>query len=344
MDFSEKMDIFLSEYQNKTDISGIVRVTLKDKIIYERCIGFADRENCIPITSDNVFSFYSLSKPFLAIGIMKLQDDGLVDINDHPAKYVPEAKGFDERVTIRQMLSHSSGLPDFEQTVEFKEKFKHGCPEALRDQLKELVKFPMHFEPGTSTYYANINMTLCALAIENITGLKYADYMKENIFKPFNMRSAYVDSKELNVDLRAKGYELVDGTVKHVDRALDWCLGAADIIGTVDDVYCLNKAIKHKLILKSETWDDILTPPRGTFALGCRVDEWHGKKRIIHNGGHTGFRTLHIQLPEDDFDLIILSNTGWGDARNDISEAVYKFYYGESDIAEHKLQMDVGYI
>lgn len=344
MDLTENLDIYLSEFQNKTDISGIVRVTLKDKIIYEKCMGLADRENGVPITSDTVFSFYSLSKPFLAIGIMKLQDDGLIDINDHPAKYVPEAKGFDERVTIRQMLTHSSGLPDFEQTVEFKERFKHGSPDELREQLKELVKYPQHFEPGTSTYYANINMTLCALAIENITGVEYADFMAENVFKPFGMKQAVVDSRELTVDNRAMGYELVDKTVKQVDRALDWCLGAADIIGTVDDVYCLNKAIKQKLLLKPETWDDILTPPRGTFALGCRVDMWHGKKRIIHNGGHLGFRTLHIQLPEDDLDIIILSNSGWGDARHDISEAVYQLYYGESNIAEPKLQMDVGYI
>ncbi len=344
MDFSEKLDIFLAEYQKKTNISCIVRVTLKDNIVYERCLGFADRESGIPITSDAVFSFYSLSKPFLTVGILKLQDEGLVDINEHPAKYVPEAEGFDKRVTIRHMLTHSSGLPDFEQTVEFKEKFKHGFPDELREQLKELVKYPMHFEPGTSTYYANINMSLCALVIENITELKYADFMVENVFKPLGMNQAMVDNRDLTVKNRAVGYEMVDGSVKRVDRALDWCLGAADIIGTVNDVYCLNKAIKQKLLLKSETWDDILTPPRGTFALGCRVDSWHGKKRIIHNGGHLGFRTLHIQLPEDDFDIIILSNSGWGDARNDISEAVYKFYYDESDVAEPKLQMDVGYI
>ncbi len=346
MNFSEKLDKFLSEYHEKTDISGIVRVTLKDETIYEKCMGLADRENGTPITSDSVFSFYSLSKPFLAIGIMKLQDDGLIDINDHPAKYVPEAKGFDERVTIRQMLSHSSGLPDFEQTVDFKEKFKHGFPEELREQLKELVKYPMHFEPGTSTFYANINMSLCALAIENITGMKYADYMKQNVFKPFNMKTARVDNRRLEVRSRAKGYEFANGVIQQVDRATDWCLGAADIIGTVDDVYCLNKAIKHKLLLKPETWAEILTPyhPNGTFALGCRVDAWHTKKRILHNGGHTGFRTLHIQLPQDDFDIIILSNSGWGDARNDISEEIYKTYYGDSDSVSPKLQMDEGYI
>ncbi len=346
MCFCEKSDSFLADYVKKTDISCSVRVTVKDKIIYEKFMGMADRENNIPITLDTVFSFYSLSKPFLAIGIMKLQDDGLIDINEHPAKYVPEAKGFDERVTIRQMLSHSSGLPDFEQTVEFKERFKHGYPEELREQLKELVKYPMLFEPGTSTTYANINMILCALAIENITGMKYADYMKQIVFKPFDMKTAHVDNIDLTVDTRAQGYELADGLVKPVGRTLNWCHGAADIIGTVDDVYALNKAIKHKLLLKSETWDTVLTPVRlhGTFALGCRVDEWHGKKRIIHNGGHTGFRTLHIQLPQDDFDIIILSNSGWGDARNDISEAIYEAYYGESNIKSSKLQMDVGYI
>ena len=125
--------------------------------------------------------------------------------------------------------------------------------------------------------------------------------------------------------------------------------GAGDIVGTLDDVYCLNKAIKHRLLLKDETWKEVLSPsPINNMGMGCTVSDWHGKQRITHNGGHLGFRTLHIQLPEDDFDLIFLSNSGFGDARWDISEMVYRAFYGDEDtIGEstgETVEMDKGYI
>ena len=109
-------------------------------------------------------------------------------------------------------------------------------------------------------------------------------------------------------------------------------------------MYCLNKAIKHQLLLKPETWEEILTPsPLNSKGLGCSVTTWHDKKRITHNGGYTGFRTLHIQLPEDDFDLILLSNAGFGDARGAFSEAIYEAWYGQTDGASTVLEMDKGY-
>ena len=80
------------------------------------------------------------------------------------------------------------------------------------------------------------------------------------------------------------------------------------------------------------------------MGLGCNVRQWHGKKRITHNGGSRGFRTLHIQLPEDDFDIIILSNSGFGDARGDISEMVHDAYYGNEDKTKAVFEMDKGYI
>lgn len=80
------------------------------------------------------------------------------------------------------------------------------------------------------------------------------------------------------------------------------------------------------------------------MGMGCTVSTWHNKKRITHNGGWDGFRTLHIQLPEDDFDIIFLSNSAWGNARNDIAEAVYEAFYGDDNAVSEEVKMDAGYI
>lgn len=343
--FSKKLDCFIDEYYKNNKNSGYLRITSKDEIVYERCIGYADIENEIPFTKESMFTFYSLSKPFSAIGLLKLKDKGLVDLDAHPSKYLPEASGFDERVTIRHMLHHISGLPDFVQTANFNEKGITGLPEQMREQLKELTNYPMVFEPGTQGMYANINFILCALIIENVSGMKYSDYMEKEVFEPLGMTNAKVDCKNLVLKSRVKGYEMQGNSIVEVDKDTDWMFGAGDIVGTADDVYCLNKAIKHKLLLKPETWEEALTPTEiFPMGMGCMVFNWHGKKRINHNGGSVGFRTLHVQILEDDFDIILLSNSGWGEARDDFAEAIYELWYGDNTDAGQKVQMDAGYI
>lgn len=343
--FNEKMDSFINWYTKENKNTGCLRVTLKDEIIYEKYIGFADIEKQIPVNKKSMFTLYSLSKPFCAIGLMKLKDKNLVDIDCHPAKYVPECQAFDNRLTIRQILHHISGLPDFVQTAHFEQIYQSGLPNQIRDQLLELAEYPMLFEPGTKAMYANINFIICALIIENVSNMRYDEYMKREVFEPLGMYSAMVDNKNLSVSNRVKGYEIENDRIIACGPELNWMFGAGDIIASVDDVYCLNKAIKHKLLLTHKTWKEVLTPSElNSMGIGCTISSWHGKKRITHNGGCTGFRTLHIQLPEDDFDIIFLSNSGWGEARNDYAEAIYEAYYGKDDIADEKVSMDVGYI
>ena len=343
--FSEKLSCFLDDYSKNNNFFGVVRITLKDRVIFQKNIWYADFEKAIPFDDNSIFSFYSLSKPFLAIAIMKLYEEGKIDIDAHPSVYIPEAANFHKDVTFRTMLHHASGLPDFVQTAHFEEKYNSGASEYLREQLKDLSKFPNVFMPNTSGMYANINMILCALAIENITGISYAEYMKENVFIPLGMKTAEVDNNKLVIENRVQGYELLKNKVITVDRCTDWMLGAADIVGTLDDVYCLNLAIKHKKLLKKETWNEILTSsPITGYAMGCVVTKWNGKTKIQHNGGYTGFRTFHIQVLEDDFDIIILSNSGWGNARNDFSEKIFELYYGQNTSPSETIEMDKGYI
>ncbi len=345
-DAVKNLDGFIDGYYKENKNSGIIRITLKDEILFEKYFGYADIENKTPFCSESMFTFYSLSKPFCAIGLLKLRDKGLVDLDKHPSEYVPEAQGFDGRVKIKHLLLHTSGIPDFDISTDFRKNGLSGTPDKLRSQLYELAKYPMYFEPDTDFKYTNINYILCALIIENVSGMKYADYMQKEVFLPLGMKSACIDSKGLEIENRVTGYVLDENkNILPINRATDWAFGAGDCIGTADDVYCLNKAIKHGLLLKKETWDEVFTTSsHAPFGMGCTVTDWHGKKRIRHNGGWDGFRTLHIQLPEDDFDIIVLSNSGWGNLRDDISEKVYELFYGENRDAGEKVQMDAGYI
>lgn len=342
--YKNKIDIFITDYCKDHYFSGSLKITIKNQTIYQKSVGFADFENKIPFNDDSLFTLYSLSKPFCTLGLFKLVDKGLIDINAHPSKYLPQASGFDKNLKIHHLLRHISGLPDFEQTEEFKNKYAPANTCDLRKHVELISNYPMRFSPGQSSMYANVNFIFCALIIENVSGQKYSDYMKKEVFLPLEMKTAYVDDRDIVAKNKVKGYSVdKSGNFTPVEKSYNWLLGAGDIVGTVNDVYCLNKAIKNRLLLSEESWQEILTPsPLNSMGMGCSVYNWHNKYRISHNGGHYGFRTLHIQLPNDDFDLILLSNCD-ADSRTAISEGIHDIFYGKDDKVSI-FEMDKGYI
>jgi len=343
--FRKKLDCFLDEYCEKEQISGVLRLTLRDQVIYEKYMGWADRENQIPFTNDSVFNFYSITKAFCSVGFMKLVEQGLVDLDKHPGVYLPEAKGFDHRVTLRQILQHTGGLPDFAQDTDLPKHRPGYTGTQLRSYIEELTTYPQHFDPGTGDHYSNINYILPALIIEELTGRAFPEYMQHEVFEPLGANTAQIADKDTVVEQRVKGYNCQDGQVVYVGHNEAWMYGAGDCIGRVDDVYCLNKAVKHRLLLQPESWEQILNPsPINHKGFGCTITNWGDKHRIQHNGGSRGFRTLHIHVPEDDFDLILLSNSGWGEARAHISRAIFDACYQTGGEPVITVEMDKGYI
>ena len=337
----------IDDYARAEGFSGVIRVTHKDQILYERSVGYADVAEKREFSANSRFTLYSLSKPFCALGLMKLWDKGLIDLSAHPSVYVPEVAGLHESLTVHHLLTHTSGIPDFFKTSAFYKNHKEEKNPDLRALLPELCACPAFFLPGESAHYQNTNFILSALIIENVSGMAYADYMREEVFLPLGMTTAVVEPPTgLDLPERVTGYEKAeDGTLYPAKRNVFFMLGGGDIVGRVDDVYCLNHAIKHKLLVSEEAWERILTPaPQNHKGYGCTLTTWHGKRRITHNGGFIGFRTLHVQLPEDDFDIILLSNTGFGDARKVISEYIHDCFYGDSSAPTQDVEMDTGYI
>jgi len=343
--FKAKMDAYLDEYCRLYKFSGTLRVTHKGETIYKRHMGYADIEHSIPITDDSVFTIYSMSKPLCAIGFMLLWDRGLVSLDDHPGKYVPEAAGFHPDLTYYHMLHHISGLPDFDDFPEL--KFRHSAkkPFDLRAMVKDMAETCEIKAPGNDRY-ANINFAIPALTIENITGMPYAEFMKKEVFEPLGMKNTCIDYNGHLIPGRVRGYDIRGRELVSVKIDFDYFLGSGDAASTVDDIYTLSREIMSHKLLSDAAWEHILTPvPGGAYGKGCSVTDWHGKRRITHNGGHNGFRTMHVLLPEDDFDIVLLSNSGYGNSRYSLTEAVYTAFYGADNTDSGKaVNMDAGYI
>lgn len=341
-----KLNAKIDTYTKTEGFSGVIYIRQSDQLLYERAIGYANEEKKLPFRDDSIFTLYSISKFLCALGIMKLVDRGLVALDAHPGEYLPEAEGFDKRMTIYHLLHHTGGVNDLLQRDEGKALYENDNTKTTRDLVKILSDLPQIFAPGTEALYSNANYMILALIIENITKKSYAEYMKQEVFAPLGMKSTVVDKKGLEIPNRVQGYQKKNGNIVPIEKCYFSMFGAGDIVATPADVYRLYFAMRDKMLISKESWNVILTPsPLNNMGCGCTVASWHGYKRIINNGGCDGFRLMHFYLPEKDFDVIILSNYGFGDARPIIAEFIYEsFFEDENDGITVNVEMDKGYI
>ncbi|MBR2615400.1 MAG: beta-lactamase family protein [Clostridia bacterium] len=336
----ERLDRAIREYCEREQIGGVLRCARGDEVLYEASFGLANRETGEAFCPESVF--HSMTKPFCAIGFLRLVERGLVSLSDHPSKVIGEMAGVHPRLCFHHLLRHVSGLADPVQDGLFPEDTPSFSSEELRVLLPLVAKAPMHFEPGTAARYCNINFVLCAIAIENLTGMPFWDYMKREILDPLEM-TALSDRPGLIPPHRVQGYELRDGALVPVERSYRWMLGAGDLLGRLSDAVTLARITRERLLLKNETWDTLVTPsPLNGMGMGCTVKPFYNKAQIRHNGGASGFRTLHVYLPEEDFDFILLSNSGFGNARRDIAAMINRHFFGSTRGVDDAV-MDAGY-
>lgn len=344
MEQLNKITKYLNNYHKEKLFSGIVQIAYKGKIIYRHGVGYANDDRKIPFSDESIFRFYSLTKPFTAIAIMQLYEKGLLSLTDHPSKYLQSAKGIDERITIKNLLQHTSGLNEItpEERYLSKEKFD------INKLIVELTNQPLLFEPDTQSLYTNTNFIMLGLIVEKITGQKIAEYKKQNIFTPLNMKNAFYETNDCQVENRVIGYDLVkEERILSAFLNVDLYYSAGAMVGNINDISALYYCIKDKKLLKQSSWDLIFTPTPsevGDFGLGCLVYNWHGKKTYQHTGGSNGFRNLHRYLPDDDFDIIILSNAGYGRARIEIPEYIYEQFFEGSVGKLYIPEMDKGFV
>lgn len=338
---NENLRVWLEAYAKQTDYSGNLLISHNGNTIFESSIGFANREKGIALQIDNKFRFYSISKQFTCIAMLLLWEKGLVDLDAHPSRYLPYAKDLDSRITLRMLLQHTSGLPEL-TTPQFSEV--PGKPD-FSAAVAALAKKPLDFAPGTGEMYRNTGFVIASLIIEKLSGTPLHAFLQEEVFKPFGMETACCELGNAPIEGLVTGYEkendaIVPGRYLNAPSFF----GAGYVVGTVYDLQNFYRSVREKRLLKPETWDLLYTRSEvGQFGFGCIVFQWDGRLTYQNNGGHIGFRTIHRLLPEEDFDIILLSNSTWGDVRTDIMNAVHKFYLDGTAADLFQPEMDKGF-
>lgn len=268
-----EFEMKIEEILKKWDYNGSVCITKENEVVFEGAFGMADMENKIPNTRDTIFSIASVTKQFTAVCIMMLFEEGKLNINDTLEKYIPEY-AYAEKITLRQMLNMSSGIPDMinevieenmnqeEKTTELSERdfmvYKtQECskPFTLSEVLKLVNNRPLNFTPGSKLSYSNTNYAFLGAIVERVSKIPLSDFMMEHIFSVLEMMNTY-GRPEKATSIGYGRYQ--DGIVQFGyvrDLSGDGC-----VVSTAKDLSIWLNAVLEKKLLKESSWEQCLTP------------------------------------------------------------------------------------
>jgi len=319
---SIKVDAAVRQQMQEQRIPGLSLAVVRDgKIIKAKGYGLANLEMSVPVTPQTIFEAGSITKQFTATAVMQLVEEGKIGLDDSITKYFPEAPPTWAAVTIRHLLSHTSGVPDYWGDTE-KTLYSKGIIDFRREYTEDEVArayFPqaLDFRPGEKWSYSSTGYNLLGFLIHRVTGVVYGDLLRERIFAPLDMSATRVFSGSDLVANRASGYDLVNRGWKNTGSWMSQSVMATADGGLLTNVLDLAKwdaALYSGKVLKRSGLDAMWTPvklnsgARYPGGLGWFVTDAHGHHVIWHTGGGYGFYAAISRYVDDGLTIIVMTN------------------------------------
>jgi CubicO group peptidase (beta-lactamase class C family) len=323
-----KVDAYVRGEIAREGIPGLALGVYRDGMIVKaEGYGLANLEWDVPAKADTVFQSGSVGKQFAATAVMMLVEEGKVGLDDPVQKYFPDAPDLWKNIKIRNLLSHTSGLGEYENAA----RTKPDGPFYLRldmneDELyKRISAMPMDFQPGEDWSYRNTNYVLLGILIHKVTGKFYGDYLEERIFKPLGMTATRIISDRDIIPHRAAGYELVQGQLKNQEWVSPTFNSTADgtLYFTVLDLEKWDAALYTEKLLKRSSFEQMWTvmklnngrPNKANYGFAWGIKQVNGHKVMEHSGAWQGF-TAHIaRYVDDKLTIVVLTNLDAGHAQ-----------------------------
>ena len=295
-------------------IAGAAVVVKKDgQLLLKKSYGYASLELGVPVPEEGTFEIGSVTKQFTAAAILKLASAGKLSLEDDFTQYVPMDTG-GRKITIAQLLNHTSGIPSYTEIPEFWGLSIESHP---RDSLLRLAETkPFLFEPGERLIYNNTGYFILGLVIEKASGKPYADYLRETLFEPLGMKNTYYCSQTEVVPGKVYGYNYSrDGLSQKPYLDHTWPYAAGSLCSSTADLLIWLEALHTGKILSEAEYRQITQP--GTlndgsplrYAMGLTNLSNYGHRQIGHGGGIHGFLSETAYYPDDDLYVICLVNT-----------------------------------
>lgn len=312
---NKNIDRIFSDWKNKNNPGGVVMVSHHNNIVFSEAYGLANIPYNIPNDEETVFGIGSLSKQFTAMGIVLLELDGKLSFDDSIQKYLPEMHNFSKPITIRHLLHHTSGIRSSPELFGLA-GWRDGDAITNEDAYRYLTKqTDLNFETNSEFMYTNSGYILLAKIIENITKQDFKSWIKEKIFQPLQMNSTFIEEDYSKVITKAaSSYTELEPTVFTSVENFDLTYGASNVYSTCNDILKWSKNFSHaskewqKAFARLKTLDALNSGKKNNYAFGVIVDDFFGNDRVQHTGAIAGFRSIMYVYPNDDLEIVILSN------------------------------------
>ncbi|HEV7228355.1 serine hydrolase domain-containing protein [Brevundimonas sp.] len=302
--------------------SGAVLVARGDRILFRQVHGPADRATGEPIRLNSRFRLASISKQFTAAAILRLQDEGMLSVDDPLCRWIQPCPEAWAPIRLRHLLSHTAGVPDLMAQANWGRR--RVAPTTLADLTTASSFYRLQFEPGTKIRYSNAGYNLLAAVVEAASGMEFHAWLQANFFTPLGMLDTGYDGSGTIV----MGYaDLAGGVTPQPNANVSVITGAGALYSTADDLLVWNRALHGGGLLTDQSYADMIrdhgpadAPPErgrprrdwgyGLFAnrLGERVTPGFPDRQIYHTGSWSGFRNMVAHQPEGDVTVIVLSN------------------------------------
>jgi CubicO group peptidase (beta-lactamase class C family) len=310
------METYLNAYLETGYFMGAVLVAHAGEILLSQGYGMANLEHEVPNTPQTKFRIGSVTKQFTATAILKLQEQGLLNVRDSISVYIPDyPKG--ERITVHQLLTHTSGIRNFTSLPDAEEN------QPLKVTLNKVISWfsnlSLVYTPGDRYQYTNSGYVLLAKIIEVVSGQSYADYLQKHILEPTQMLDSGYDQHELILPHRASGYVKNEIGYQHAPFCdMSQPSGAGAMYSTVVDLYQWDRSLYTDRVLNENSRNMMFsstvrvgeTEPKAYYGYGWSLSTNHGRDRQVHGGAINGFRAIISRYPAEQIVIIALSNVG----------------------------------
>jgi len=312
---TENVDELFAQW-NKQDSPGCALGIIKNgKFIYKRGYGMANLEHDIPISPSTVFQLDSTSKQFTAMCIALLTSQGKISLDDDIRKFVSELPSYENPITIRYLIHHTSGIRDYLELMSL--AGVRDDDYYTEDELLEMLarQKQLNFKSGAEFLYSNSGYFLLSVIVNRTSGKSLREFAQENIFKPLGMKyTHFQDDHTMIVKNRAIGYSPKEGGGYRIHMTNLDIVGDGGVLTTMEDLLLWDQNFYHNKLGEEDLINQVLS--RGklnnseklTYAFGLKVADYKGLKMVSHGGAFVGFRSEMIRFPEQEFSVICLAN------------------------------------
>lgn len=312
---TEAIDSVFIEWADKESPGAALGIIQNGNLIYAKGYGMANLEYDLPITANSVFRIASTSKQFTAACIILLAEHGKLKLSDPLSKFFPDFPDYASKITIRQLLNHTSGIRDY-LMVTYLKGFRDDDFYTDKEVMKWLIaQEDLNFEPGSEHLYSNSGYWLLGQIVNQVADKSMADFAREEIFIPLGMTDTHFhnDHQQI-VKNRASGYSPKDdGTYKISMTTLDM-IGDGGIFTTINDIKKWDDAYYDRSVLSDNFWKEMLQPgvlndgEKLDYASGLSLDTYKGLNAIQHGGAFVGFRAQFVRFPDQKVSIAVFAN------------------------------------